>query len=157
MLSIIIPVYNEEENVKTAYYAVTSVMEDISDKYDYELLFTDNHSTDNTFEILRKLYQTDNHIRVLRFSKNFGYQRSILTGYLHANGDMAVQLDCDMQDPPELIPTFVKHWELGYKVVYGVRESRKEGWFITIRSVWFVPRSLGYFVEILGYHISVVM
>ena len=121
LISVIIPVYNEEENIKITYEVVTSVMEDINFRYDYELLFTDNHSTDNTFEILRHLSQSDNHIRVLRFSKNFGYQRSILTGYMYASGDIAIQLDCDMQDPPELIPTFIKHWELGYEVVYGVR------------------------------------
>ena len=132
LLSIIIPVYNEEENVKKTYDSVTSVMEDIKNKYDYELLFTDNHSTDNTFEILRHLSQSDNHIRVLRFSKNFGYQRSILTGYMHSKGDIAIQLDCDLQDPPDLIPTFIKQWELGYKVVYGIRKSRKESWWINI-------------------------
>ena len=132
LISVIIPVYNEEENIKITYEVVTSVMEDINFRYDYELLFTDNHSTDNTFEILRHLSQSDNHIRVLRFSKNFGYQRSILTGYMYTRGDIAIQLDCDMQDPPELIPTFIKHWELGYEVVYGVRKSRKEGWWITI-------------------------
>lgn len=138
MLSVIIPVYNEEANVKITYDAVTSVMEDIHDRYDYELLFTDNHSTDNTFEILQHLSQTDNHIRVLRFSKNYGYQRSILTGYVHARGDIAIQLDCDLQDPPELIPEFIKHWEMGYEVVYGVRKSRKENWWInTLRKIFY--------------------
>ena len=132
LLSIIIPVYNEEENVKNTYDSVTSVMEDIKSKYDYELLFTDNHSTDNTFEILRQLSESDNRIRALRFSKNFGYQRSILTGYMHSKGDIAIQLDCDLQDPPDLIPTFIKQWELGYKVVYGIRKSRKESWWINI-------------------------
>ena len=130
ILSIIIPVYNEEDNIKIAYDAITAVMLDMHEKYDYELLFTDNHSTDNTFEILKQLSQTDNHIRVLRFSRNFGYQRSILTGYMHAKGDMAIQLDCDMQDPPELILEFLNYWEKGYEVVYGIRKSRQENWLI---------------------------
>ena len=138
MLSIIIPVYNEEENIKIAYDLITAVMLDIHEKYDYELLFTDNHSTDNTFEILQKLAQTDVHVRLLRFSKNFGYQKSILTGYLYATGDMAIQLDCDMQDPPELIPEFLRYWEMGYKVVYGIRKSRKENWCInSLRKIFY--------------------
>ena len=138
MISVIIPVYNEDENIKLAYDALTLVMLDIQDKYDYELLFTDNHSTDNTFEIIRDLSQTDNRIRALRFSRNFGYQRSILTGYIHAKGDMAVQIDCDMQDPPEIIKKFLKHWEMGYDVVYGVRRSRRENWLITsLRKIFY--------------------
>ena len=138
MISVIIPVYNEDENIKLAYDALTLVMLDIQDKYDYELLFTDNHSTDNTFEIIRDLSQTDNRIRALKFSRNFGYQRSILTGYLHARGDMAVQIDCDMQDPPEIIKKFLKHWEMGYDVVYGVRRSRRENWLInSLRKIFY--------------------
>ena len=138
MISVIIPVYNEDENIKLAYDALTLVMLDIQDKYDYELLFTDNHSTDNTFEIIRDLSQTDNRIRALKFSRNFGYQRSILTGYIHAKGDMAVQIDCDMQDPPEIIKKFLKHWEMGYDVVYGVRRSRRENWLInSLRKIFY--------------------
>jgi dolichol-phosphate mannosyltransferase len=138
MISVIIPVYNEDENIKLAYDALTLVMLDIQDKYDYELLFTDNHSTDNTFEIIRDLSQTDNRIRALRFSRNFGYQRSILTGYKHAKGDMAVQIDCDMQDPPEIIKKFLKHWEMGYDVIYGVRRSRRENWLInSLRKIFY--------------------
>ena len=138
ILSIIIPVYNEEENIKIAYDALSSVMLRIQNKYYYELLFTDNHSTDNTFEILRELSKIDSHIRAIRFSRNFGYQRSILMGYTHAAGNMAVQIDCDLQDPPEDILEFLKKWEMGYEVIYGVRKSRKENWFINgIRKIFY--------------------
>ena len=138
MLSIIIPVYNEEENVKIAYNAVTSVMEGIHDRYDYELLFTDNHSTDNTFNILSDLCQKDTQVKCLRFSRNFGYQKSIFTGYLYAKGDAAIQIDCDLQDPPELIPQFLKKWEDGFQVVYGIRKSRQEGWLINcVRKIFY--------------------
>jgi polyisoprenyl-phosphate glycosyltransferase len=98
----------------------------LSDKYDFEIIFNDNHSNDNTFEKLRHLAAQDKRVRVVRFSRNFGFQRSIYAAYVKARGDAAVQLDCDMQDPPELIPELLRFWEEGYRVVYGVRRSRKE-------------------------------
>jgi len=125
-ISIVIPVYNEEENIRTAYRRVAAVMEGLAGRYDYEIIFTDNHSTDRTFEIVRELSETDHRVRGVRFSRNFGYQRSILTGYLMSSGDAVVQVDCDMEDPPEMITQFVEKWEQGYLVVYGVRASRKE-------------------------------
>ncbi|MBE0447662.1 MAG: glycosyltransferase family 2 protein [Actinobacteria bacterium] len=130
LLSIVVPVFNEEDNVEILYNTVTRVMDLLSDRYDYEFVFTDNHSTDQTFEKLERLSQREKRVKVLRFSRNFGYQRSIYTGYINASGDAAVQLDCDLQDPPELILEFVRHWEAGYQVVYGVRRSRKESWWI---------------------------
>jgi dolichol-phosphate mannosyltransferase len=107
LISIAIPVLNEASNVERAYEAVTRVMEEELGDYDYEIVFTDNHSADETFEILMALGSRDSRVRAVRFSKNFGYQNSILTGYALCRGDAAVQLDCDLQDPPELIPEFV--------------------------------------------------
>jgi dolichol-phosphate mannosyltransferase len=132
LISIAIPVFNEEANVERAYQAVVATMAKVATQYDWEIVFTDNHSSDRTFEILTELAQRDARVRVLRFSRNFGYQRSILTGYLHARGDAVVQLDCDLQDPPELILEFLDKWRQGYEVVYGIRRSRKEGIGITL-------------------------
>jgi glycosyltransferase involved in cell wall biosynthesis len=132
LLSVIVPVFNEEQNIRLLCDAVAKVMEPLSPNYDYELLFTDNHSTDASFDILSSLATQNKRIRAIRFSRNFGYQRSILAGYLSAKGDIAVQLDCDLQDPPELIPQFIRKWEEGYKVVYGVRQARKESWQINL-------------------------
>lgn len=126
-ISLVVPVYNEEENVEAFYQEVQRVMDSLAADYDYEFVFTDNHSSDRTFELLRRLATNDSRVHVLRFSRNYGYQRSILTGYQHAHGDAAIQLDCDLQDPPELIPEFLRQWESGYEVVYGVRRSRQEG------------------------------
>lgn len=131
LVSIVVPAFNEEANVEPLYSAVTRVMKDVEDRYDYELIFTDNHSTDATFPLLEKLAARDERVRVIRFSRNFGYQRSIWTGYAHAAGEAAIQLDCDLQDPPELIPQFLEKWEAGYQVVYGIRRSRTESWWLT--------------------------
>lgn len=130
LVSIVTPVMDEEMNVRPFHEAVSAVLEPLRDAYDVEFVFTDNHSSDRTFEILREMAAADPRIRVYRFSRNFGYQKSIYTGYMKARGDAAVQLDCDLQDPPELIPEFLNQWESGYKVVYGIRRTRVEGWAI---------------------------
>lgn len=126
LISICVPVYNEEANVRPLYDRVGGVMAGLADRYDFELLFTDNHSVDRTFEALADLAAHDPRVRVLRFSRNFGFQKSIATNYRHARGDAAMQLDADLQDPPELMVRFLELWEQGYKVVYGVRRSRPE-------------------------------
>src|SRR5262245_13763614 len=100
LLSFIVPVFNEEENILPLYERVNAVMSALEDIYDYEFVFTDNHSEDATPRILTRLAQSDHRVRGLRFSRNFGFQRSIFTGYLNARGDAAIQLDCDLQDPP---------------------------------------------------------
>jgi polyisoprenyl-phosphate glycosyltransferase len=126
LLSIIVPVHDEEANVEPLYDVLVRTLERIEDRYRWELLFTDNCSNDRTFERLERLAAKDPRIRIYRFTRNFGFQRSILTGYRLARGDAAVQIDCDLQDPPELILEFVRLWEAGYKVIYGVRRSRHD-------------------------------
>ena len=128
LITILVPVFNEEQNIDLLYTALQPVMEQVADRYDFEILFTDNHSTDGTFAVIENIAVRDRRVRALRFSRNFGFQRSILTGYLNARGDAAVQIDCDLQDPPTVILDFIKKWEQGYRVVYGIRSSRKEGW-----------------------------
>ncbi|MGH7820763.1 MAG: glycosyltransferase family 2 protein, partial [Candidatus Binatia bacterium] len=131
-VSILIPVFNEAENVDRAYEAVTRVFRSLADRYAYEILFTDNHSTDGTYDLLQAIAARDSRVRVVRFSKNFGLQQSIFAGYALSQGDAAVQLDCDLQDPPEMIPQFLAAWEEGYQVVYGVRRSRNESRLIAL-------------------------
>jgi polyisoprenyl-phosphate glycosyltransferase len=130
LLSIVVPVYNEEANIEPLHEAVSRVLEQAADRYDWELIFTDNCSTDRTFEYLERLAARDPRVRVYRFSRNFGFQRSILTGYRLARGAAAVQIDCDLQDPPELILDFLKLWEAGYRIVFGVRRSRPEPFLV---------------------------
>lgn len=129
-ISIIVPVYNEEDNVMDAYNSLKQTMESFKGKYDYEIIFTDNHSEDSTFSLLDDLAKNDNRLKVARFSRNSGYQRSIYSGYLLSSGDAVVQFDCDLQDPVQLIPEFIKRWEEGYDVVYGIRRRREESSFM---------------------------
>lgn len=131
LLSIAIPVFDEEENLDATHARVKAVMEGLADRYDHEILFGDNRSTDGSFEVLRRLAREDPKVRVLRYSRNFGYQASVYTLTVMASGDAVIQLDCDLQDPPELIPGMVELWEAGNEVVYGIRRSRQEGAVLT--------------------------
>lgn len=126
LISIVVPVLNEEQNVRALYEALVAVAEN-EPGYDFEFVFTDNRSTDQTFDVLRELAEHDVRVRAFRFAKNFGFQRSIFTGCMIARGAAVVQIDCDLQDPPELIHEFLRKWEAGYQVVYGVRRGRAEG------------------------------
>lgn len=130
LVSVVIPAFNEEENVWRAYQAVVDVFETLKDRYSYEIIFTDNHSTDRTFAELTKIAAQDKNVRVVRYNRNYGLNKSLLTGYRLAKGDCAIQLDCDLQDPPSLFVTFLENWESGHDVVVGLRVKRSEGAFI---------------------------
>ncbi|OSJ21494.1 glycosyltransferase family 2 protein [Bradyrhizobium japonicum] len=126
LISILIPVFNEEDNIRRAYGAVRDVFEQMDDRYAFEIIFTDNHSTDNSSAIVSELAAKDPRVRAVRFARNFGFQRSVLTAYRLASGDAAIQIDCDLQDPPTVFPRFLELWELGHDVVVGIRRFRQE-------------------------------
>jgi len=143
-ISVLIPTYNEEANVMSAYNEVIETFDNLPE-YDFEIIFTDNHSTDRTFSILTEIAENDRRVRVLRFSRNVGYQRSLLVAYKAATGSCSVQIDCDLQDPPSLIPHMVALWRQGNKVVYGVRRrSLQDSWFTALlrRSFYRLVRSI---------------
>jgi dolichol-phosphate mannosyltransferase len=123
LISIIIPMYNEEEVARKTYGRLTGVMEGI--KLPYELLFIDDSSADGTFNILKELSRTDPRVKVVRFSRNFGTQAALTAGLDHASGDAVITIDGDLQHPPELIPELIEKWQAGYEVVYTVREYGK--------------------------------
>lgn len=125
-VSVLVPAYNEDLNIENAYRAIVGVFDGLPD-YDYEIIVTDNHSTDRTFALLRALAAGDPKLKVIRFSRNFGYERSLLCAYKAATGDCSVQIDCDLQDPPELIPQMLEMWREGHQVVYGIRRSVPDG------------------------------
>ncbi|NNC51858.1 MAG: glycosyltransferase family 2 protein [Erythrobacter sp.] len=131
LVSVLVPAFNEEDNVERAYKAIVNTFERLPD-YDYEIIFTDNHSTDRTFSILEGLARQDPRLKVIRFSRNFGYQRSLLCGYKAATGACSIQLDCDLQDPPSLIPEMLKLWRMDHQVVYGIRRSLPDGFIVRL-------------------------
>ena len=140
LITITIPVLDEEEALDALYARLFALGDRMARRCRLEFLFTDNHSSDGTWARIRELALRDPRVRALRFSRNVGFQRSILANYLHARGDAILQIDADLQDPPEMLGTFLDHWERGYAVVYGVRKTRKEGPLIT----WF--RRAGYWL-----------
>ena len=126
LISIVTPVFNEEENINYYYQTVTSAIISLEKKYNFEFIVTDNNSSDKTIELLREISSKDKRFKVFKLSKNYGYQKSLWTGICQSNGDAVIPMDCDLQDPPELIKEFIKHWEDKNKIVYGIRHSRKE-------------------------------
>ncbi len=132
LISISIPVLNEEANIAALYKRLCSLAEQMNDRCDFEFMFSDNHSDDRTWIMLSELARNDTRVKAIRFSKNFGFQRSILANYLHTRGDAVVQIDADLQDPPELLEAFFNEWKNGYHVVYGIRKKRPESIFLHI-------------------------
>lgn len=125
LVSILVPCYNEEENVVPISEAIIKQMEALP-QYDYELLFIDNCSTDQTRPLLRKICAENPKIKAIFNVKNFGQFNSPFYGICQTTGDCTIVICCDFQDPVELIPVFLKHWEEGYQIVCGVKTSSKE-------------------------------
>jgi glycosyltransferase involved in cell wall biosynthesis len=130
LLTILTPCFNEEGNVREVYQQVKAAMQTLP-SYDYEHLFIDNASKDKTVEILRELAAADKRVKVIVNTRNFGHIRSPYYALLQARGDALMSCVADLQDPPELIPQFVKKWEEGYKVVIGVKEGSRESWLMS--------------------------
>ena len=124
-ISVLTPCFNEEQNAELIYNAIREQFEKLP-QYRYEHIFIDNASTDRTVEILRRLSEKDEHVRVIVNSRNFGPVRSPYYGLLQCRGDAVIALASDLQDPPELIPTFLERWEAGFKLVLGVKASSAE-------------------------------
>lgn len=138
LISIVIPVYNEEANVRAAYDAVKNVFATIEHAYDFEIIFTDNHSSDQTIARIADIASGDPRVRAVRFARNFGFNRSVMTGYRLARGDAAIQIDCDLQDPPDVFPQFLELWKQGHDVVVGVRRFREENFLLlTGRKIYY--------------------
>lgn len=123
-LSIIIPMYNEEEIIQECYNRILTVCNSIVN-YDYELIIVNDGSTDKTLNILEYLAENNKKIKVVSFSRNFGHQCAVTAGLKYVTGDAIVIIDSDMQDPPELIPEMLKLWEQGNEVIYGKRKKRE--------------------------------
>lgn len=127
-ISIIIPAYNEEESLPFLYERLEKLMNEINN-YEFEVLFINDGSKDNTIKMIKELRAKDERICYVDFSRNFGKEIAMLAGLDYAKGDAVIFMDADLQDPPELIPELIKYWEQGYDDVYARRKSREgETW-----------------------------
>lgn len=121
--SIVVPMYNECENIRPFYDRVSKVLEDLGESY--EIICVNDGSRDDTLDILLKLHSEDPRVKVIDLSRNFGKEIALTAGIDRATGDAVIPIDADLQDPPELIPQLVTRWKEGYDVVYATRLSRE--------------------------------
>ncbi|MEN8120033.1 MAG: glycosyltransferase family 2 protein [Bacteroidota bacterium] len=119
MLSFVIPAYNEEKNVEIIYSRLKALMTEI--KETFEIIFVNDGSADNTLERLKQLSETDKKVKTISLSRNFGHQAALTAGLKFAKGDAVISMDCDLQDPPEVIREMLKKWEEGFDIVYARR------------------------------------
>ncbi len=120
-ISVITLVYNEAEIIRDVYNEIRKVFDGLEGRYDYEHIFMDNCSTDETVSILKDIASQDRRVKILAYSKNFGPLKSEMAGYKYATGDAVICYEGNLKDPPGMIPAFIKYWEQGYDVVYGER------------------------------------
>lgn len=124
-ISVVIPMYCEEEVADICYKRVVNNLKKLSDKYNYEIIFINDGSKDSTLEILKKIASNDDNVKIISFSRNFGHQAAVTAGIRNVTGDAIIIMDADLQDPPELFEGMIEKWEDGYEVVYGKRKTRE--------------------------------
>ena len=136
-ISILIPAYNEQEVLEHLYQRIGKLAND-NKSYDFEFLFVNDGSRDNTLEIIKSYAKSDSRVAYVNLSRNFGKEIAMIAGLDHVTGDATVIIDADLQDPPELIPKMLKFWEQGFDDVYAKRNSREgESWLKKVSSSWF--------------------
>lgn len=137
-ISILIPCYNEEENVVPMSEAIVDLFQTQLTEYNYELVFIDNDSHDKTRELLREICSKNPNVKAIFNAKNFGQFNSPYYGMLQTTGDCTISMVCDFQDPIELIPQYIKEWENGYKIVIGIKTSSRESKLMYLmRSIYY--------------------
>lgn len=132
--SVVIPVFNEEENISELYRRLTAQMEKLGT---YEIIMVDDGSTDRSWELIKELHERDSRVKGLSFSRNFGHHIAITAGIDHAKGDSVILMDGDLQDPPEEIPRLVEKFREGYDIIYGIRKTRHDPIFKRLTSALF--------------------
>lgn len=157
-ISIVTPCFNEESSVKECHERLLLTMQNFLPNYDYEHIFADNSSSDDTVRVLKQIALEDKHVKIIVNSRNVGPFRNMWNAMKSATGDAVIPLlPADLQDPPEVIPQFVERWELGDLVVYGVRRNRQESLLMrTLRNIYYrtiarlaeadIPRDSGEFL-----------
>lgn len=139
MISVVVPVYSEQECLMELYERTSETMKQLSN-YSYEIVFFDDGSTDRSREIIESLCEKDKHCKAIFFSRNYGYNNAIFYAVEQAKGDCAVLLHADLQNPPEVIPDFIRDWEAGHDVVFGVKNKSREN------KLMFFLRTLAYWL-----------
>jgi len=125
LVSVIVPAHNEEKNIAALLDRLVPILK----KYQYELIFIDDGSTDKTLEVLKAYAQKNRAIKLLSFNRNFGHQVALACGYEHAKGDCVITIDADLQDPPKIIDEMIAEWQKGAEIVYAKRTKRDDTWF----------------------------
>ncbi len=121
--------YQEEDVVTECYKRITNILKNLK-SYEYELIFINDGSKDNTLQLLENIAKEDKKTKIISFTRNFGHQAAVVAGLKKVTGECGIIIDADMQDPPELIPKMIELWEKGYEIIYGKRKKRKgETWF----------------------------
>ena len=123
-VSVVIPMYNEEEVVKECYIRTKVVLNGLND-FEHEIIFVNDGSKDRTLELLKKISDEDKNVKIISFSRNFGHQAAVTAGLKYVTGDCCLIIDSDMQDPPELLVDMIRLWEQGNDVIYAKRKARK--------------------------------
>ena len=123
-VSVVIPMYYEQEVAEVCYKRVKKVLDELKEKYEHEIIFINDGSKDKTLDILQDIAKVDKNVKIISFSRNFGHQAAVTAGLKYVTGDAIIIIDADLQDPPELIPDMIEKWEQGYEVIYGKRKKR---------------------------------
>lgn len=138
LISIIIPIFNEEENLSPLYQRLDNISK--KSEHNFEFIFVDDGSSDKSFSLLNELSIKDDRVKVIKFSRNFGSHAGCLAGLINSKGDACAFISADLQEPPELIPSLIKQWGNGYEVVIGVREEKENSTRIFPRFYYFLVR-----------------
>lgn len=129
IISFILPIYNEEDNIPEMNKVLLKTLESLDAKYDFEVIYVNDGSSDNSLNLLKETTKTNKKVKVISFSRNFSQQMAVTAGLDYCKGDAAIIMDADLQDPPEVCFDLIKKWEDGFDVAYAVRRSRKDGFF----------------------------
>lgn len=130
LISIVVPMYNEEAMVAIFFEHIDKVISDLSERYNFEIVAVNDGSKDQTLAILKEQQKTHPHLRIVDLARNFGHEPAVSAGLHVAKGDAVIPLDADLQDPPEIIPALIEQWENGFEVVNARRATRKEDTFL---------------------------
>jgi dolichol-phosphate mannosyltransferase len=156
LISIVLPIFNEEENIMEVYKQLSRILSSLESEYSYEIIFVNDGSRDNSWYLIQQLTMNDKCVKGINFSRNFGHQIALTAGYDYAKGDAIITMDADLQDPPQLLLEMIKKWQQGIEVVYARRSNRKDTFLKRITAHWYyklldiiadvqIPRNVGDF------------